>query len=90
MMSHDVTEHVNEALETAQEDAARAYDRVDALRELRGLLFDFAGRRGVPSFSLAELFEFPESAEEDARLRALALRAFPDPPDQTEETHVTP
>jgi len=53
-------------------------DRLDACRELRALLFDFAGRRGTPQIGVSELFEIPESVEEDAQLRSLIDRALPE------------
>ena len=74
----DIVGHVEDRLDDAKAAAAAAYDRLDACRELRALLFDFAGRRGTPQITVAELIELPESAEEDARLRSLIDRALPE------------
>ena len=75
----DVVGHVEDTLVEAERAAAAAYDRVAASRELRAVLFDFAGRRGTPQLTLSTLFEIPESIEEDARLRSLIERAYPTP-----------
>jgi len=82
--SVDIVAHVEDRLDDAKAAAAAAYDRLDACRELRALLFDFAGRRGTPQITLAELFELPESAEEDARLRSLVDRALPETNEEEE------
>ncbi len=76
--SVDIVGHVEDRLDVAKAAAAAAYDRLDACRELRALLFDFAGRRGKPQISVSELFEIPESVEEDAQLRSLIERALPE------------
>ena len=80
----DIVGHVEDRLDVAKAAAAAAYDRLDACRELRALLFDFAGRRGTPQITVSELFEIPESAEEDARLRSLINRALPETNDEEE------
>jgi len=76
--SVDIVGHVEDRLDDAKTAAAAAYDRLDACRELRALLFDFAGRRGTPQITVAELFEIPESTAEDAQLRSLIDRALPE------------
>ena len=75
----DVVRHVEDRLSEAERAATAAYDRVAACRELRALLFDFAGRRGTPQIAVSELFEIPASTKEDARLRSLIERAYPTP-----------
>ena len=82
--SVDIVGHVEDRLDDAKAAAAVAYDRLDACRELRALLFDFCGRRGTPQITVSELFEIPESAEEDARLRSLVDRVLPETNDEEE------
>lgn len=73
----DVLAWVEEQLGEARAAAARAYDRQDALEELRGLLYGFAAERRAVTLTPAEMWRAPASSEQRAQLGALIDRILP-------------
>ena len=70
-MADDLLDALEAALAEAREDAARAVDRADALRELRSLAIA-AAHQGRVLHSPADLHDHDD---EDARARVAALVA---------------
>lgn len=73
----DVLDHLDGELDRARSEAAAAYDRADALADLRSLAHEFAYRDNRARLTVDQLWRAPLNAEEHARLRALVERAFP-------------
>jgi hypothetical protein len=73
----DVLAYVDASLSDARAHAAAAVDRAQALRELRGLLFQLAARNDTPSITPERLMDLASDEAEHAELSALIERAFP-------------
>lgn len=75
----DVVTHVENTLRVERVKLARAVDRVEALAELRALLFEFSHRAGTATLTPDDLERSPRDEKERARLTALVNRALPEP-----------
>lgn len=74
----DVVSHVENEFRTERVRLAQLTDRVDALRDLRELLFEFVQRNGRPLLTVEAMWRLPRDETERARLVALVDRALPD------------
>ena len=72
----DMIGHIERELADARASAASAFDRVDALGQLRALALQAAADTNRRLLTIEELWAYPTTPEGRAELDALSRRAF--------------
>jgi hypothetical protein len=78
LSQQDVVTHIENTFRAERVRLARQVDRVEALRELRELLFEFTQRNDHALLSVDDMYAAPRDEQERARLVALIDRALPE------------